>query len=65
MSKHKNKPEVEIVNEKPCKLCVHQTSGIIHEYEWQDCRKNWSDKQNGLFYGVIKDTCNNWQRKPK
>ena len=50
----------EVVNNRPCKKCIHHSGGFIHEYEWQDCKKNWSDKPNGLFYGVIKDTCANW-----
>lgn len=59
--KIKKQTEVkEIVNNRPCKKCIHHSGGFIHEYEWQDCKKNWSDKPNGLFYGVIKDTCANW-----
>lgn len=61
----KETPTEAPVNEKPCKQCVFHSCGILHSYEWQDCKKNWSDKINGLFCGVIKDTCNNFQRKPK
>jgi hypothetical protein len=60
MAKSKNKEEKEVVNTRPCKKCIHHTFGTSHNYEWQDCKKNWSDKPNGLFYGVIKDTCSNW-----
>jgi hypothetical protein len=60
MAKSKNKEEKEVVNTRPCKKCIHHTSGTSHNYKWQDCKKNWSDKPNGLFYGVIKDTCSNW-----
>ena len=60
-NKAKKQTEVkEIVNNRPCKKCIHHSGGFIHGYEWQDCKKNWSDKPNGLFYGVIKDTCANW-----
>lgn len=65
MSKKQQKKtdEIVFVNEKPCKQCVFHTCGTIHGYEWQDCKKNWSDKKDGLFCGVIKDTCQNWQKK--
>lgn len=49
----------EVVNKKPCAECIQFTSGISFGYEWKDCKKNWSDKKNGMFYGVIKDTCDN------
>lgn len=55
----KNQAVKEIVNKKPCAKCIHFTSGISFGYEWKDCKKNWSDKKNGMFYGVIKDTCDN------
>lgn len=60
MAKDKNKEVKEVVNLRPCKKCIHHTFGILKDYEWQDCKRNWSDKQNGLFYGVIKDTCASW-----
>jgi frataxin-like iron-binding protein CyaY len=55
----KDKADKVVVNKKPCGKCIHFTSGISFGYEWKDCKKNWSDKNNGMFYGVIKDTCDN------
>lgn len=65
--KSKNKVSAEdepVVNLRPCLNCQRHTSGTSFGYYWQDCTKNWSDKTHGLFYGVIKDTCDNFiQRK--
>lgn len=58
---NKNDSVQVVVNKRPCESCSRHTSGIIHGYEWRDCTKNWSDKSHGLFYGVIKNTCDNYQ----
>lgn len=47
----------------PCETCKHFDSGIIHGYPWATCEKNWSDKQHGMFWGVLKNTCNNHKEK--
>lgn len=46
-----------------CQNCKHHDQGVINNYPWQECKKNWSDKQHGQFYGVIKNTCGNWLKK--
>lgn len=46
-----------------CDNCKFHTRGVIHGYDWQECKKNWSDKVNGEFYGVIKHICANHQKK--
>jgi hypothetical protein len=46
-----------------CDNCKHHSRGTIHNYGWQECNKNWSDKQHGMFYGVMKHTCGNFQPK--
>ena len=63
MAKHSNQEVSKPVNKRPCKECNHNTCGVSHGYEWQDCKKNWSDKQHGMMYGVIHDTCGNWIKK--
>ena len=50
-------------NTKPCEKCKHSDQGIIHGYPWMTCTKNWSDKVNGVFWGVLKNTCTNFVEK--
>ena len=47
----------------PCETCKHFDMGYIYEYVWKTCEKNWSDKQHGTFWGVLKNTCNNHKEK--
>jgi len=53
----------DLSNGRKCEDCKHSQSGVIHGYPWMTCTKNWSDKQNGVFFGVLKDYCNNFQRR--
>lgn len=50
-------------NLKPCEKCKNCDQGTIHGYPWMTCTKNWSDKVNGVFYGVLKNTCANFVEK--
>ena len=53
-------PSQKPPKEKPsCDNCKFHSCGKISGYDWQECTKNWSDKQHGMFYGVMKHTCGN------
>ncbi len=61
-----NTPAPKPVKEKAsCDNCKHHSCGIIAGYGWQECAKNWSDKQNGQFWGVMKHVCGNHIFKPQ
>lgn len=57
-----------------CTSCKHYEEGVLHGYPWATCAKNWSDKQNGVFWqktpygvfwGVLKNWCGNYVPKQK
>lgn len=52
------------MNTKSCDNCKFHNEGVIYIYKWQECEKNWSEKNKPMI-GVLKHFCNNWKPKEK